>query len=71
MSLSRDSRSEKKIKAILSYRFRLKQRLEFIDWSEDVLQKEIDALKSGKSVMGLEAGAAFDVEVVDEDPTPR
>jgi hypothetical protein len=63
--LSRDSRTEKKLKALRRAEFRLKQRFEFIDWEEDVLYPEIDALKSGRPVLGLEAGAVFDLQVDD------
>ena len=56
--LSRDSRQEKKLKAILRAQFRLKQQFEYIDWTEDVLMPEVEALKSGKSVLGLTPGAA-------------
>lgn len=45
---------------------RLKQRFETIDFIEDVLLPEVEALKSGKAVLGLEAGSAFDL-VLDED----
>lgn len=41
--------------------FRLRQRLEAIDWLEDVLGPEVEALKAGKPVLGLEAGVAFDI----------
>lgn len=68
MSLSRDSRQERKLKAVRWAQFRLKQRLEAIDWQEDVLLKEVEALKSGKSVLGLPEGAAFDIVV--EHATP-
>lgn len=63
MPLSRDSRSERKWKLYRRTEFRLKQGLERIDWEEDVLMPEIEALKSGKSVASLPAGAAFDIEV--------
>ena len=43
--------------------FRLKQRFEYIDWEDDVLFPEIDALKAGRPVLGLEAGAVFDLQV--------
>lgn len=71
MSLSRDSRQERKLKALRWAQFRLKQRLEQIDWQEDILQPEIEALKSGKSVLGLPEGAAFDICIEDanHDPT--
>jgi hypothetical protein len=67
MSLSRDSRQEQKLKAIRMAQFRLKQRLEMIDFREDVLLPEVEALKSGKSVLGLPAGAAFDIQIQDAD----
>lgn len=66
MSLSRDSRQERKLKAVRLAQFRLKQRLEMIDWTEDELLPEIEALKSGKAVLGLPEGAAFDI-VIEED----
>lgn len=61
--LSRDSRQEQKLKAIRRAQFRLKQRLETIDWENDVLMKEIEALKSGGSVLGLTEGSAFEIVV--------
>jgi len=70
--LSRDSRAERKLKAVRRAQFRLKQSLERIDFEEDVLLPEIEALKAGKPVLGLPEGAAFDIQVVaDEDPNPR
>lgn len=68
MSLSRDSRQERKLKAIRWAQFRLKQRLEAIDWIEDALLPEVEALKSGKSVLGLPEGVAFDIQIDDENP---
>jgi hypothetical protein len=64
--LSRDSRAEQKLKAIRLAQFRLRQRLEAIDWREDVLLPEIEALKAGKSVLGLSDGVAFDIEIVND-----
>ena len=69
MALSRDSRQERKLKAIRMAEFRLKQRLEMIDFLEDVLQPEVEALKAGKSVLGLPEGVAFDIEIVNEAAT--
>lgn len=68
MSLSRDSRAERKLKAVRRAQFRLKQSLDRIDFEEDVLLPEIEALKSGKSVLGLPDGAAFDIQVEHENP---
>ena len=67
MSLSRDSRTERKLKAIRMAQWRLKQRLETIDFLEDELQPEIEALKAGKPVLGLEGNVAFDL-VLDANP---
>lgn len=68
MSLSRDSRQERKLKAYRRAEFNLKQRFERIDWEEDVLLPEVEALKSGKPVLGLPAGATFDIQVEHEVP---
>lgn len=68
MSLSRDSRAEKKLKAIRWAQHRLAQRLQTIDWIEDELLPEVEALKSGKSVLGLEDGVAFEIVVDREAP---
>ena len=67
--LSRDSRQERKLKAFRRAQFRLKQQFEYIDWTEDVLLPEVEAFKSGKSILGLPEGAAFDL-VIDENPDP-
>lgn len=66
MSIARDSRAEKKLKAFRRAQFSLKQRLDRIDFEEDVLYPEIEALKAGKSVLGLEAGAVFDIKIETE-----
>jgi hypothetical protein len=70
VSLSRDSRAERKLKAIRRAQFRLGQNLSRIDWEEDVLLPEIEALKSGRSVLGLPEGAAFDIVVEHETDRP-
>lgn len=67
MSLSRDSRQERKLKALFRAQFGLKQKLERIDWEEDVLLPEVNALKAGKSVLGLPENVAFDIQVDDEN----
>ena len=66
MSLSRDSRAERKLKAIRMAQWRLKQRLETIDFLEDELGPEIEALKAGKPVLGLEGGVAFDIVIEEQ-----
>jgi hypothetical protein len=65
LALSRDSRTEKKLKAFRRAEFRLKQRFDYIDWEEDFLYKEIEAFKSGAPILGLDAGAVFDMQVGD------
>ena len=44
--LSRDTRNERKLKAIRRAEFALRQRLERIDWEEDVLLPEVSAFKA-------------------------
>jgi hypothetical protein len=68
MSLSRDSRQVSQLKAIRMAQHRLRQRLETIDYVEDVLIPVVEAVKAGKSVLGLNAGTAFDIQVVPENP---
>ena len=70
MSLSRDSRAERKLKAYRRAEFRLKQNFERIDWEEDTLLPEIEALKAGKAVLGLPDGAAFDIVIEHATPDP-
>jgi hypothetical protein len=70
LSLSRDSRQERKLKAVRRAQFRLKQNIERIDWEEDFLTPEIEALKSGKSVLGLPEGMAFDIVIEHENQNP-
>lgn len=69
MSLSRDSRQEKKLKALRRAQFRLQQRFEYIDWEEDVLLPEYERMKAGKAVLGLPEGVAFDIQIVHENPS--
>jgi hypothetical protein len=66
MSLSRDSRAERKLKAFRRAQFRLKQNLERIDWEEDVLMKEVAALKSGDAVLGLPPGKVLEIVFEEE-----
>jgi len=61
MSLSRDSRTERKLKAIRMAQWRLKQRLETIDFLEDELQPEIEKLKSGQPVLELPSGRTIEL----------
>jgi hypothetical protein len=56
------------LKALRRAQFRLKQNFERIDWEEDILLPEIEALKAGRPVLGLPEGAAFDIQIANEDP---
>ena len=67
MPLSRDSKTERRVKAIRRAQYALKQRLERIDWEEEVLFPEIERLKSGKSVMGIADDLVFDIVI---EPAP-
>jgi hypothetical protein len=63
MSLERSGRQEKKLRAFLDAQLRLKHRFERIDYLEDVTQPMVEKLKSGKVVLLLEEGDAFDMQV--------
>lgn len=54
------------MKALLRAQFRLKQQFAYIDWLEDILIPEVEALKSGKGVLGLSPGTAFDIQIDNE-----
>jgi hypothetical protein len=70
MPLNRDSRAEKKLKAVLRARFALKQKFERIDWEEDELYPQMEQLKAGKGVLGLADGMAFELVIEDAHPDP-
>lgn len=65
MPLSRDSLQERQLKAIRRAQFRLRQTLDRLEWEEAVLFPEIERLKAGKAVLGLQDGMAFEVVVED------
>ena len=74
MALSRDTRNERKLKAIRRAEFALKQRLERIDWEEDVLLPEILEFQGKAQLPELPSESIIQVEYVDlkrEDPKPR
>ena len=70
MSLSRDTRNEKKLKAARRAQFRLKQRFEYIDWEEDVLLPEVAAFKAQAQLPAPPDDISIDVEILDEDSDP-
>jgi hypothetical protein len=66
--LSRDSRQERKWKAWRRMQFAYLQRCQRIDFEEDVLGPEIEAMKSGKRVAEMPPAALFEIEFIDETP---
>ena len=67
--LSRDTRNEKKLKALRRAQFRFKQTLERIDWEEDVLLPEVTNFKAQARLPELPCETAFEVVVV--EPAPK
>ncbi len=59
--LSRDTRNEKKLKALRRAQFALKQRFERIDWEEDTLLPELADFKAKAKLPELPEGE-FEVE---------
>lgn len=68
MSISRDSRNERKLKAIRRAEFALRQRLDRIDWEEDVLLPEINEFKAKARLPELPAETILTVEFDGDDP---
>jgi hypothetical protein len=50
--------------------FAFKQRCERIDFEEDVLGPEIEAMKSGKGFAGIPPASLMEFELIDETPNP-
>ena len=65
--LSRDSRNEKKLKAILRAEYRLKQRLDYIDWEEDDFLPKVNEFKAKAQLPELPEEAVLTIEW-DEEP---
>lgn len=68
MSLSRDGLNERILKDIRRTEYRLRQRIEYYKWQEEVLFKEIAALKANKSVLGLPDGMKFEFVLEHDAP---
>lgn len=69
--LSRDTRSERKLKLLRRTEFRFKQGLERIDWEEDVLVPEVNAFKAQARLPELPSEMIFDVSFDSPQETPR
>lgn len=65
--LSRDTRNEKKLKALRRAQFSLKQRFERIDWEEDELLPEINDFKAKAQLPELPASDLEFSFVFEED----
>jgi predicted membrane-bound spermidine synthase len=61
--LERSGRQEKKLRAYLRAQIQLKQNFERIDYYEDTVQPMLEKLKSGRVVLMLNEGDAFDMQV--------
>lgn len=66
--LSRDTRNEKKLKAVRRAEFALRQRLERIDWEEDELLPEINAFKAKAQLPELPNETIVDVVFESVEP---
>lgn len=66
--LSRDTRNERKLKAIRRAEFALKQRLDRIDWEEDVLLPELMEFQGKAQLPELPSETIIDVQYVDAAP---
>lgn len=66
--LSRDTRTEKKLKAVLRAKKRLEQRLEYIDWEEDELIPRVNEFKAQARLPELPTESIVDItfESVDD-----
>jgi len=64
--LIRESRNEKKLKAIRRAEFALKQRLERIDWEEDVLLPQVEEFKSKAQLPSPPSETILSVEYLDD-----
>lgn len=71
MSLSRDTRNEKKLKAVRRAEFALRQRLERIDWEEDELLPEVSAFKAKAQLPELPNETIVDVVFEQVADAPR
>jgi hypothetical protein len=61
----RETRNEKKLKAIRRAEFALKQRLERIDWEEDTLLPELNEFKAKAQLPALPSEAIVEVDFGD------
>lgn len=71
MSLSRDARNLKKLKAIRRAEYTLKQRLERIDWEEDELLPEIEEFMGRAQLPELPSEQIIEVQYVDVKPKAK
>ena len=62
----RESRNEKKLKAIRRAEFALKQRLERIDWEEDILLPQVEEFKSKAQLPSPPSESIIDWEQVED-----
>ena len=63
----RESRNEKKLKAIRRAEFALRQRLERIDWEEDILLPQVEEFKSKAQLPSPPSETILTVDFIDDD----
>ena len=63
----RESRNEKKLKAIRRAEFALKQRLERIDWEEDELLPQVEEFKTKAQLPSPPSETILTVDFLDDD----
>jgi hypothetical protein len=66
--LSRDTRNERKLKAVKRAEFALRQRLERIDWEEDVLLPQVAEFKAQARLPELPSETIVDVVFENVEP---
>jgi len=71
MSIGRQSREEKKIRAHRRAEFRCKQRMEYIDWEFDHLEPEIAELLGQVKAIEPPSNMGFEVEYIPPTAKPR
>ena len=64
----RESRNERKLKAIRRAEFSLRQKLERIDWEEDVLLPEVTEFKAKAQLPSPPSESILTVEFLDDAP---
>lgn len=68
MTISRQSRAERKARLALTTQFSFGQKVDRIDWEYDVLYPTLDAIKSGRAHLELSEGKVIAIDEEQDDP---